>query len=147
MPGRRIALLYQSERWQEAIDVYDQVLTGMQRIGPLREMVLKPDTTKLGFSCNCGDSKTRCAHVMTSNGNSARIRAVRVATTALEADGYRGLREYKKALKACDKVVDLVGSESDVVSRRWLAAALAVKAQTLWALRPGNEALSWWADV
>jgi tetratricopeptide (TPR) repeat protein len=143
----KLPVLYQSERWQEAIDVYDQVLARYAKNRPLREMALNAGYNKVGLLLQLRRFKDAVRACDDVQWKFRKDPAARIATTALEAEGYRGLGQYKKALRACGKVVDLVGSDSDVVSRRWLAATLAVKAQTLWALRPGDEALSGWADV
>ena len=66
-------------------------------------------------------------------------RAVQVTTTIFEVDAYRGLGQHTKALKACDHVVDLIGSDPDVGSRRLVARLLRVKAHLFWAVRRGDD--------
>lgn len=66
-------------------------------------------------------------------------RAMQVTTTIFEVDAYRGLGQHTKALKACDHVVELIGSDPDVGSRRLVARVLRVKAHLFWAIRRGDE--------
>lgn len=143
----RIPLLYQSERWQEAIEVYDQILAAYAKDQSLREMVLRVGYSKIGLLLQLGRFKDAVHACDDVQWKFRKDRAVRVATTALEVDGYRGLGEHRKAVKACDKVVRLAGSDTDVASRRWLAVALRLKALSLWTLRPGDEPLSVWEDI
>ena len=163
----RAAVLHRFERWQEEIDAYNEILATYSKDRSLRDTGLKarynidayneiltPTYSKDGslrdIGLNVGYNKVRlflqlgrfedavhaCDDIRRGFRND---RAVQVTTTIFEVDGYRGLGQHKKALKACDEVVDLIGSDPDVGSRRLVAHVLRLKAHSLWALRRGDE--------
>jgi tetratricopeptide (TPR) repeat protein len=138
----RAAVLHHFERWQEEIDAYNEILTTYSKDRSLRDVASIAGYGKVGLLLQLGrfkDAVHACDDLRQEFRND---RAVQVTTTAFEVEGYRGLGQHKKALKACDEVVDLIGSDPDAGSRRFVAGILRLKAQSLWALGRWDEVLS-----
>ena len=135
----RAAVLHHFERFQEEIDAYNQILAAYPKDRSLRDVALNAGYSEVGLLLQLGrfdDAMHTCDDIRQWFRND---RTVQVTITVFEVDGYRGLDEHKKALKACDEVVDLIGSDPDVGSRRCVARVLRLKAQSLWTLGRGDE--------
>ena len=124
----RAAVLHHFERWQEEIDAYNEILATYSKDRSFRDIGLNARCSKVGLLLQlgrCEDAVHACADIRRGFRND---RAVQVTTTIFEVDGYRGRGQHKKALKACDEVVDLIRSDPDVGSRRLVAHVLRLKA-------------------
>lgn len=124
----RAAVLHHFERWQEEIDAYNEILATYSKDRSFRDIGLNAGCGKVGLLLQlgrCEDAVHPCADIRRGFRND---RAVQVTTTTIfEVDGYLGLGQHKKALKACDEVVDLIRSDPDVGSRRLVAHVLRLK--------------------
>jgi tetratricopeptide (TPR) repeat protein len=128
----RAAVLHHFERWQEEIDAYNEILATYSKDRSLRDIGLNAGYNKVRLLLQLGrfeDAVHACGDIRQGFRND---RAVQVTTTIYEVEGYRGLGQHKKALKACDEAVDLIGSDPDVKSRQLVAQVLRLKAQSLW---------------
>lgn len=143
----RAAVLRQFKRSHDEIGVYDEILVAYPADRSLRDVALQAGYGKIGLLLQLGrfEDAVHACHDFRQGFRDDR--AVRVAATALEIDGYRGLGQHKKAVQACDQVLRLARSGRDEASRRWVAVALRLKALSLWALRPGDRALAVWAEM
>jgi tetratricopeptide (TPR) repeat protein len=135
----RAAGLHHFERWQEEIDAYNEILATYSKDRSLRDIALNAAYSKVGLLLQLGRFKDAVKASDDIRQKFRNDRAVHVRTTMFAVDGYRGLGQHKKALKACDEFVDLIGSDSDVESRRLVAHVLRLKAHSLWALRREDE--------
>jgi len=145
----RAAVLHQFERWQEELDAYNEILATYSKDRSLHDVALVAGYNKIRLLLQLErfkDAVHACGDIRQEFRDD---RAAQVMTAAAEVDGYRGLGQHKKVLKACDKVLkacdevlDRFGSDADVGSRQCVAHALYLKALSLWALGRGDEVLS-----
>ena len=138
----RAAVLHQFERWQEELDAYNEILATYSKDRSLRDVAWVAGYNKIRLLLQLErfkDAVHACGDIRQEFRDD---RAAQVMTAAAEVDGYRGLGQHKKVLKACDEVLDRFGSDADVGSRQCVAHALYLKALSLWALGRGDKVLS-----
>jgi tetratricopeptide (TPR) repeat protein len=143
----RAALLQHFGRSQEEIDAYNQILAAYSKDRSLQDIAPNAGLSKVRLLLELRrfqDTVRACDDIRRRFRND---RATRITATIFEVNGYEELGQHKKVLKACDEVVDLIGSDPDVKSRRLIAQFLRHKVQSLWTLGRGDEALSACTDI
>ncbi len=138
----RAVVLHRLERWQEEIEAFDEITAAHSGNHQLRTVALNARFGKIGLLLQLSRFRDAVRACDETRREFRSERAVRVTATVLEVMGWRGLGEHKKAVKACEEVVDLIGSAADLGSRQCIAYVLYLKAQSLWVLDRGDEAIS-----
>jgi tetratricopeptide (TPR) repeat protein len=92
-----------------------------------------------------------CAGIRREFGDDQGVTAL---TAMLETEGYRGLGQHKKAVKASDKAVTAwdklarpAGPDAEIAVGPWVAAVLRLKALSLDTLSRASQAQSAWEEI
>jgi tetratricopeptide (TPR) repeat protein len=145
----RAAVLHHLGRWQDEIGAYDELLATTSADRSLRDLRLGAEYGRVQALQQLGrfeDVMHACAGISREFGDD---RGVTALTAMLETEGYRGLGQHKKAVRASDKAVKAweklarpAGPDSELAAGSWVAAVLRLKALSLDTLSRADEAQS-----
>ena len=114
----RAVVLHQSGRWQEAIDAYDQVLASYATDRSVKSLAMAAACRKAALLIQVQrfEDTVRACHDARHTFRGERI--VRITAVLLEIDAFQRLGRPRKAVRACDEAVRLIGAAPEAGFRQ-----------------------------
>jgi tetratricopeptide (TPR) repeat protein len=143
----RAVVLHQSGRWQEAIDAYDQVLASYAKDRSVKSLAMTAACRKAALLIQVQRFEDAVRACRDTRHTFRGERIVRVTTVLLEIDAYQRLGRHRKAVRACDEAVRLIGAAPEPGFRQVTAHILFLKTQSLRERHRAGQALSTFEDL
>lgn len=143
----RAVVLHQSGQWQEAIDAYDQILASYAKDRSVKPLAMTAACRKTALLIQARrfEDAVRACHDARHTFRGERI--VGVTAVLLEIEAYQRLGRHRKAVRACDEAVRLIGAAPEAVFRQFTAHVLFLKTQSLRERHREGRALSAFEDL